>query len=156
MAAGLALVLGCGAGHFSTADAEAIEALLHRQQQAWNRGDVEAFMDGYWRSAQMTFSSGAVIERGWDATLERYQTRYPDAATMGQLAFDIEEIRPLSADAAVVLGRFTLTETSEAGTGVFTLVVRRRAEGWRIVHDHTSGGSIPSAELRKTRSTSRS
>ena len=140
VAAGLALWLGCGAGHFSTADADAIEAPLERQRQAWNRGDLDAFMDGYWRSDRLTFASGATIKQGWDATLFRYRERYPDAATMGQLAFEVREIRPLSADAAVVLGRFTLTETPEAGTGVFTLVVRRRAEGWRIVHDHTSGG----------------
>lgn len=140
MAAGLALSLGCGAGHLSTADADAIEALLERQRQAWNRGDLDAFMDGYWRSEKMSFASGAKLERGWDATLTRYRQRYPDSAAMGQLAFDIDEIRPLADDAAVVLGRFTLTETPQAGTGIFTLVVRRRVEGWRIVHDHTSGG----------------
>jgi uncharacterized protein (TIGR02246 family) len=134
----LAAAVGCGAHHFSGQDIEAIERLLDRQRQAWNRGDLRGFMAGYAQGEGLTFASGGDVERGWADTLARYQRRYPDRGTMGTLAFHIEEIRPLSADSAIVLGRFVLTQTPAAGDGVFTLIVRRRAEGWRIVHDHTS------------------
>lgn len=141
----LALALGlaapavaCGGRTFSSDDRVAIEALLGAQQNAWNRGDLEAFMAGYLHDTGLSFASGGEVQRGWERTMERYQRRYPNREAMGVLGFDLQEIRPLSKDTALVIGGFMLTETPQAGSGIFTLVVQRRPEGWRIVHDHTS------------------
>jgi uncharacterized protein (TIGR02246 family) len=140
----LALALfGCGGPTFTASDREAIEGLLAAQRTAWNEGDLDGFMAGYLRDTSLSFASGGEVQRGWERTMARYRTRYPDPAAMGTLAFHIQEVRPISADAALVLGGFELTETPRAGTGVFTLLVQRRPEGWRIVHDHTSAAAPP-------------
>lgn len=144
LALALALVCGpvaCGARAFSSSDRDAIEALLHAQQAAWNSGDLDGFMAGYLRDTSLSFASGGDVHRGWDRTMARYRERYPDPATMGALDFQILEVRPLSADTALVLGGFALSETPRSGTGVFTLVVQRGEDGWRIVHDHTSAAT---------------
>ena len=115
-----------------------IQDLLSRQVAAWNRGDLPGFMAAYERSTTLRFASGGTITHGWQPTLDRYLQRYPDVATMGTLAFTIHEIELLAPDAAVVFGRWELTRAQDRPWGLFTLVVRRRAEGWRIVSDHTS------------------
>jgi uncharacterized protein (TIGR02246 family) len=145
------LLGGCGAQAFTADDREAILALLEAQREAWNRGDLDGFLAGYLHADELTFASGGTVRRGFGPTQDRYRHRYPDAAAMGVLGFDIEEVRPLSSHTALVLGRFTLTETPEAGRGVFTLLVQRRPEGWRIVHDHTSAASAPDPDVRAPR-----
>jgi uncharacterized protein (TIGR02246 family) len=119
-------------------DREAIAAVLNAQQAAWNRGDVEAFLTGYWRSPELTFSGSNGLSRGWDGVLARYKKNYPDRAAMGQLDFSDLEFRFLGPDCALVLGRWHLKrETDEIG-GVFSLVWQRFPDGWKIIHDHTS------------------
>jgi beta-aspartyl-peptidase (threonine type) len=108
------------------------------QQEAWNRGDVEAFLSGYWRSPDLTFSGTSGISRGWDGVLARYKKNYPDRSAMGQLDFSDLEFRFLGPDAALVLGRWHLKRDKDALGGVFSLVWQRFPEGWRIIHDHTS------------------
>lgn len=137
----LAVLAGgcCAARRFERADRDAVTAVLARQRAAWNRGDLAAYMDGYARTADLVFTSGGQVRRGWDDTLRRYRTRYgADRAGMGTLGFDILQVQPLGADGAVVLGRWRLTGTPNAGSGVFSVVLERRREGWRIIHDHTS------------------
>lgn len=119
-------------------DRAALTQILHAQQAAWNRGDVDAFLEGYWRSPELTFSGASGIARGWDAVLARYKKNYPDKAAMGQLEFSNLEIRFLGADAALLLGRWHLTRDKGDIGGVFSLVWQRFPEGWRIIHDHTS------------------
>ncbi len=114
-----------------------IKAVLEAQQAAWNRGDIEGFMAYYWRSDDLTFQSGKARTHGWNDVLARYKKSYP-AGTMGVLAFADLAVRPLGPDAAFVLGRFRLDRNGTISEGVFTLVLRRMQEGWRIVHDHTS------------------
>ncbi len=116
----------------------AITAVLAEQQTAWNRGDVDAFMKGYWDSPELTFSGSSGITRGWQPVLARYRKNYPDQKAMGRLDFSELEVRVLGKDAALVLGRWHLKRESDELGGVFTLVFRRFPGGWRIIHDHTS------------------
>lgn len=124
-------------------DREAIHAVLQAQQTAWNRGDVDAFLVGYWRSPELTFSGSSGVARGWDRVLTRYKRNYPDRAAMGQLDFSELEFRFLGPDAALVLGRWHLKREKDDVGGVFTLVWQRFPEGWKIVHDHTSAVAPP-------------
>ena len=119
-------------------DRRAILTVLEDQAEAWNRGDLEAFMDGYWESSDLVFTSGGRIQRGWQTTFDRYRATYGTApSTMGRLGFYDIEIHPMG-DAAWVLGRWTLDRSGQDLEGVFTLVFRRIRGEWVIVHDHTS------------------
>jgi uncharacterized protein (TIGR02246 family) len=119
-------------------DRAAITGVLTAQQGAWNRGEVEAFLQGYWRSPELTFSGTGGIARGWDAVLARYKEHYPDHSAMGKLEFSDLEFRFLGPDAALILGHWHLERQKGDVGGVFSLVFERFPEGWRIIHDHTS------------------
>jgi beta-aspartyl-peptidase (threonine type) len=116
----------------------AVESILRAQKEAWNEGDVDAFMEHYWKSDDLTFSSGGKTTRGWDATLNRYRERYPTREQMGRLTLDELEITPLGDAAALVLGQWSLERENEPVSGNFSLVVRKFGDRWLIVHDHTS------------------
>ena len=120
------------------ADREAISTVLSAQRSAWNRGDVDIFLVGYWHSPELTFSGSSGVTRGWDGVLARYKKNYPDRGAMGQLNFSELEFRFLGADAALVLGRWHLKRDKDDVGGVFTLVWQRFPDGWKIIHDHTS------------------
>jgi len=115
-----------------------ITAVLNTQTDAWNRGDIEGFMLGYWNSEKLVFASGDTVTHGWQTTLDRYKKNYNSREKMGTLKFSDLEINVISKDAAVVLGSWSLTRTSDDPKGKFTLIFRKFKEGWRIVHDHTS------------------
>jgi uncharacterized protein (TIGR02246 family) len=121
-----------------TGDREAVRAVLSAQQTAWNRGDVDAFLVGYWHSPGLTFSGSSGVARGWDGVMARYKKNYPDRAAMGQLDFSELEFRFLGPDAALVLGHWHLKREKDELGGVFSLVWQRFPDGWKIVHDHTS------------------
>src|SRR5436190_539377 len=138
---GLILVLFfCGAVHGqSNVKTEAdIRAVLEAQSAAWNRGDVETYMDGYDRSPKTEFVGGDSITRGWHEVLDRYKKKYDTREKMGVLTFSDLEIQVLSADAALVLGRWRLQRANDQPHGTFTLLFRKTKAGWRIVHDHSS------------------
>ena len=116
----------------------AIRVVLDAQAQAWNRGDLEGYMDGYDRSPATEFVGGDTITRGWQTVLERYQEKYNSRDKMGVLTFSEIETTVLSKDAALVLGRWRLKRASDEPHGTFSLLFRRRKAGWRIVHDHSS------------------
>jgi ketosteroid isomerase-like protein len=120
------------------ADRTAITRALNAQQAAWNLGDVNAFLEGYWHSPELTFSGSSGVSRGWDGVLARYKKNYPDRATMGQLDFSELEFHWLGPDAVLVLGRWHLKRDKGDIGGVFSLVWQRFPEGWKIIHDHTS------------------
>jgi beta-aspartyl-peptidase (threonine type) len=120
------------------ADRAKIAAVLTAQQTAWNRGDVDAFIVGYWESRELTFSGSSGIARGFDGVRQRYKKNYPDRAAMGQLAFSDLEFRFLGPDAALVLGKWHLKRDNGDLGGVFSLVWQRFPDGWKIIHDHTS------------------
>ena len=115
-----------------------IRAVMNDQVAAWNRGDIEGFMRGYWNSDKLTFVSGANVTRGWQSTLDRYKKNYDSREKMGTLSFSDLEITVLSKDAAVVLGSWSLARKKDNPHGKFTLVFRKFKDGWRIVKDHTS------------------
>ena len=119
-----------------------IRSVLRAQQDAWNRGDIDGFMNGYGRSASTVFVSEDTIRRGWETVRERYRKKYSDRAKMGTLAFSDLEIMLLSPDAGVVLGRWSLKRANDQPHGRFTLIFKRLPEGWRIVHDHTSAAPL--------------
>ena len=126
-----------------TDTASKIRIVLQSQQGAWNRGDIDAFMNGYWHSDQTVFVSGDEVSRGWQKVLDRYKTKYSDRAKMGTLAFSDLEITTLSGDSAAVLGSWKLNRANDQPHGRFTLIFRRFPDGWKIVHDHTSAASPP-------------
>ena len=124
---------------FQASDRAAVAAVLDAQVAAWNRGDLDAYMAGYAKTDALIFTSGGKVRRGWQTTFDHYQARYgQDRAAMGKLVFQVDRIDPLGADGAVVLGTWILTSSPHDGRGIFSVVLERRPEGWRIVHDHTS------------------
>lgn len=125
-----------------------IRALLEMQQAAWNRGDLDAFMTGYWKSDRTEFVGVSGVVRGWQAVLDRYRHSYPDRKAMGQLTFSDLEITVLAPDAAYILGHWELVREADHPGGVFTLIARRFPDGWRIVHDHTSS-VVPPTDRQK-------
>ena len=122
--------------------AEDIRAVMNKQAAAWNKGDIEGFMQGYWNSPEMKFVSGDDVSRGWQAALDRYKKSYDSREKMGFLTFSGLEINVLSKDSAVVLGSWDLEREvngiKDNPHGKFTLIFRKFNNGWKIVHDHTS------------------
>ncbi|HXU11689.1 MAG TPA: nuclear transport factor 2 family protein [Candidatus Binatia bacterium] len=143
VAGGLVLAGFCACG-IAAAAGEAVEepirVVLSRQEQAWNRGDLEGYMQGYWKSPDLVFYSGGTVTRGWEATLERYRRRYKaEGKEMGRLDFTEDTIEMLGDDSAVGRGRWNLTlSDGKKLTGLYTVILKRLPEGWRIVHDHSS------------------
>jgi ketosteroid isomerase-like protein len=123
---------------FTSADKAGILKTLADQQAAWNEGNIEKFMDGYWKSDSMQFIGKRGINYGWKATLESYKKGYPDTVAMGKLTFDILKINPVSADAAFLTGKFYLKRSIGDASGIFTLVLRKFDGKWLVVYDHTS------------------
>jgi len=115
-----------------------ITALMNEQAKAWNSGDIDGFMRGYWNSEKLLFVSGDNVTRGWQPTLDRYKKSYDSRAKMGTLTFSGLEITLLSKDSAVVLGSWSLVRDGDNPHGKFTLTFRKFREGWRIIIDHTS------------------
>jgi beta-aspartyl-peptidase (threonine type) len=120
--------------------ADKLEAILSEQAAAWNRGDLDGFMEHYWKSEELTFSSGGHTARGWQTTKDNYKVRYPTRERMGNLTFDSLEVFPLGAagDSALMLGHWHLERNPAPVGGNFSLVFRRIDGKWLIVHDHTS------------------
>ena len=136
--AGLALLL-LAMGVMAKGNAEtAVRAVLDAQVAAWNRGDIEGFMAGYWRSEETVFISGDSVTHGWQATLDRYKKGYDSRAKMGALTFSDLDIKLTDKKHAVVIGRWALQREKDNPHGRFTLLFRKFKEGWRVVHDHTS------------------
>lgn len=134
----LMAALVCAAPEQGSSPVAEIQSVLTAQQAAWNRGDIDAFMNGYGRSAPTVFVSGDEVSRGWETVRDRYRVKYSDRTNMGTLNFSDIEVTILSSDAAVVLGRWRLKRANDEPHGRFTLIFKRLPEGWRIVHDHTS------------------
>ena len=114
-----------------------IKNVFDIQKKAWNEGNIEEFMAYYWKSDKLTFQSGDTRLNGWDALLARYKETY-FGENMGKLEFSDFIIHILSEDAAYVLGRWKLKTKSWTRDGLFTTILKRMENGWKIIHDHTS------------------
>lgn len=116
----------------------AVRAVIDAQRAAWNRGDIEGYMDGYARSVNTVFVSGDNVTHGWQTVLDHYKKSYDTREKMGVLTFSDLEITPLGTNAAVVVGCWHLQRAKDEPHGRFTLIFRKTRLGWKIVHDHTS------------------
>jgi len=125
---------------FTSEQRESIRSVLMRQEDAWNAGDIDAFMSDYIQSDTLRFTSGGSVRYGWDTTLQRYYDTYPDRDAMGSLTFDDLEIDVLSSEWALVFGSWHLKRGGDYEDigGRYTLLLRSTPEGWKILYDHTS------------------
>ncbi len=115
-----------------------IKEIMARQEAAWNRGDLESFMDGYWRSDSLRFIGSKGLTYGWKQTLENYKKGYPSAEAMGTLKFTIISVEPLSKRSAFVIGKWYLTRAIGDLSGHYTLLWKKIKGRWVIVTDHSS------------------
>ena len=123
-------------------DLPELRALFDAQQLAWNAGDIDAFMEGYWNSDSLRFASSSGEILGFDALLARYLRQYPDRAAMGTLTFDIRAIAPLGNRHALVFGAYTLEREHDRPTGLYTVIAEYAEGRWRLIHDHTSADAV--------------
>lgn len=140
----LALVIAFSASAFGQTETKtpdhksSILKVMNEQVEAWNRGDIKGFMEGYWNSEEMRFVSGNSVSKGWQAAYDRYKVGYDTREKMGKLLFSEIEVTALDQNSAFVTGRFTLERVDDKPTGLFTLIFRKIEGKWRIVLDHTS------------------
>ncbi|MEQ9467623.1 MAG: nuclear transport factor 2 family protein [Ekhidna sp.] len=119
-------------------DERAIREVLAQQEECWNAGDLECFMEGYWKSDQLVFIGSKGLTYGWQQTLDNYKKSYPDKSAMGELTFDLIILEPLSDDFWSVIGKWSLKRKSDNPSGHFSLLFRRLGNDWVIVSDHSS------------------
>ena len=117
---------------------ETVKAILLRQADDWNRGDIDAFMQGYWPSAELQFIGSNGVTYGWQNTLDRYKKNYPDRDAMGRLIFEIIKVDQLSQKVIMLTGKFTLKRKNDEPSGHFLLIWKKIKGEWVIVADHTS------------------
>ena len=119
-------------------DEKEVRALLDFQTQEWNKGNIPAFMESYWKSDSLMFIGKSGVTYGWQKTLENYQKNYPDKAAMGKLKFELLEVKRLSPTYFFVVGKWHLTRSIGDVGGLFSLLFRKVANKWIIIVDHTS------------------
>ena len=119
-------------------DEAEVRNILSRQNQAWNRGDIDAFMVGYWENDSLMFIGGSGITYGYKNTLTNYKKRYPDTTVMGKLTFTLIQLKQLSPEYFHVTGKYYLTRSIGDASGHFTLVFRKIKGNWVIISDHSS------------------
>ncbi len=134
----LVMLLSTMAQAEPAAEEAAIIKVLRQSEAGWNAGDIPAYMNSYWRSADLRFASGGTVSYGWQPVLDRYLKRYPDQKTMGHLVFADLDVRLTGPDHALVFGSWRLVRANDEPHGLFTLVFQHFDAGWHIIHDHTS------------------
>src|SRR4030095_2109451 len=121
-----------------TKDETAVRNVLAKQNAAWNRGDVDAFMIGYWDNDSLMFIGKSGVTYGYKNTLANYKRNYPDTATMGKLTFTLIQVKQLSPQYFYITGKYYLTRTIGDASGHFTLMFRKINGKWVIISDHSS------------------
>lgn len=122
----------------TTKDKTAILKVLENQRQAWNKGEMENYMKGYWKSDSLLFVGKNGPTYGWQKTLDNYKKGYPDKSAMGFLTFGIKKVEFLSKEQAFVLGSWNLKREKDEPKGYFTLLLRKIDGEWKVVVDHSS------------------
>jgi len=118
---------------------EAVKILLYQQMEDWNKGDIDAFMEGYWKSDKLQFIGSRGVTYGWEQTRDNYKKGYPDRATMGELSFDLIDVTQQSRNVVTVTGKFHLKrDQMDDAEGHFLLIVKKVKGKWLIIADHTS------------------
>ncbi len=117
---------------------EKIRAVLAEQQECWNKGDIDCFMQGYWNSDSLRFIGKSGVNYGWQATLDSYKKSYPDKAAMGTLEFDILNVELVGTENCLVTGKWKLIREADEPNGLFTLIWKRFGDEWKIIYDHSS------------------
>ncbi|HPE30359.1 MAG TPA: DUF4440 domain-containing protein [Parvularculaceae bacterium] len=117
---------------------DVIKNVLYAQAAAWNDGDLNAFMNGYWKNDNVRFISGGSVSKGWNQALKQYKDRYGEGANLGRLSFENLEVQMVDDEVGLVIGRYVLTRNGETDNGVFSLVMKRFDGVWRIVADHST------------------
>lgn len=126
--------------HQKDDDKQQILELLLQQSVDWNNGDIDAYMNGYWKSEKLRFASGDRVTYGWEKTLSNYKKSYPTKLSMGDLIFSDIVVEQINENTAIVFGRWQLYTEIDVPHGLFTLHLNKFPEGWKIVSDHTSSG----------------
>ncbi len=111
--------------------------VLQTQQQAWNNGDLETFMKGYWKSDSLMFIGSGGVTYGWQNTLDNYKKTYPSKGKMGTLEFSDIQVKMLGEEYASVFGKWKLIRENDAPNGIYTLVFQKFRDGWKIISDHS-------------------
>lgn len=119
-------------------DEQAIRMVLSQQVDCWNEGDLDCFMEGYWKSDQLVFIGSKGVTYGWQKTLDNYKKSYPNKDAMGELSFELLIVEPLSEDFWTVIGKWSLERKEDNPNGHFSLIFRRLGDEWVIVSDHSS------------------
>jgi ketosteroid isomerase-like protein len=117
---------------------KAVRNILAEQSAAWNKGDIEGFMKGYWNNDSLMFIGKSGVTYGWNNTLNNYKKGYPDATAMGQLTFTILKVKSLSDQYQQVVGKWHLQRNQGNLEGHFTLLFQKIKGQWMIVTDHSS------------------
>lgn len=130
--------ISCNNQNSEIVETKNILAVIDKQQNDWNSGDIEAYMQGYWKSEQLRFASGDKITFGWEKTLSNYKKSYPDKESMGELHFTELNVEIINKTDAVVFGRWQLFRKSDSPHGLFTLRLHKFDNDWKIISDHTS------------------
>ena len=116
-------------------------SILDAQDEAWSAGNIDAFMESYWKSPELRFASSGKINRGYEATRDGYYTRYPNPDIMGKLVTDGYEVDVLSSKAAIVHGSWKLERDGEPASGLYTLVFKKIDGEWVITSDTTTSAN---------------
>ncbi|HET9826148.1 MAG TPA: DUF4440 domain-containing protein [Chitinophagaceae bacterium] len=125
-------------GQLRNDDEMAIRNILNEQTTAWNRGDIQAFMQGYWKNDSLMFIGKSGVNWGWERTLANYKRAYPDTTKMGKLSFEIIVVKPLSSDYYYAVGKWMLRRTIGDLSGYYNLLFEKINGHWVIVADHSS------------------
>lgn len=115
-----------------------IQGLMDLQEAAWNRGDIDAFMEPYWHSEELTFIGKNGVTKGWQQTLDNYKKSYPDKAAMGNLTFTNLHMEQVGKKSVYVVGKWHLAREAGDLEGHYTLMWKRMGGEWVIVSDHSS------------------
>lgn len=131
----------CKHEYDSSIEEASIRQVLDDQVDAWNNGDIDAFMEGYMKSEELKFVSSGTVRKGWEETINRYKTNYNSREKMGKLKFDIIDLTVLDHDDAHVLGKYYLSNAQDSvfSSGHFTLLWKKINDDWVIAMDHTGG-----------------